>query len=314
MALNSYKGSIYTDKGSWSAPAAMALDKEHGLCTKHESTAIPGASAGHGDKHQQCMCALNALIYRYTSIEKLEEKFEECRVKYGHVAATAKFLKSLQGNKKKLCRAYTQYIFSFNHTSTQRSEGFNDRIKGKKDMIAFLTNANLVSLHDHIYRLSIETDAKCVKELVKIRKADKRWAPVYESEVETSIMLCTMNVTACEIVDESIYTVTDDDDVTSTVNLDTKIVHRGHVYIIPTCTCGYWCSSFRMCKCIIKALRADKRDVWIVTNIHPIHLVQFHPMWPEALNNARRQDYDDFSHLSMAARLGESAINLSFFY
>ena len=75
---------------------------------------------------------------------------------------------------KKLCRAYTQAIFSFNHTSTQRSKGFNDRVKDKKDMIPFLINTNLVSLHDHNNRLSVKTDAKCVKALVKIRQEDKR--------------------------------------------------------------------------------------------------------------------------------------------
>ena len=123
-----------------------------------------------------------------------------------------------------------------------------------------------------------------------------------------------MKVKACEQVHESIYTVTDDDNVTSTVNLDTNIVHRGYVYTIPTCTCGYWCSSFCMCKCIIKALCEGERDVWIVTNIHPIHLVQFHPMWSEALKKARRQDYSDFTHLSMGTRLDEYAINLSLFY
>ena len=80
-------------------------------------------------------------------------------------------------------------------------------------MISFLTNTNLVSLHDHINRLSIETDAKCVKALVKIRQEEKRWAPVYDSEVDTSIKLCTMKVKACEQVRESIYTVTDDDDI-----------------------------------------------------------------------------------------------------
>jgi len=116
-------------------------------------------------------------------------------------------------------------------------------------MISWLTNTDLVSLHDHIDRLSIETDAKCVKALAKIRQDKKRWAPVYDSEVDTSFKLCTMKVKACEQVHKSIYTVTDDDDVTSTVNLDTKIVHQGYVYTVPTCTCGYWCSLFRMCKC-----------------------------------------------------------------
>ena len=33
------------DRGS--APVAEALNKGHCLCTKHESTAIPAASAGH---------------------------------------------------------------------------------------------------------------------------------------------------------------------------------------------------------------------------------------------------------------------------
>ena len=121
---------------------------------------------------------------------------------------------------KKLCCAYTQAIFSFNHTSTQQSEGFNDRVKDKKDMIPFLTNTNLASLHNHINRLSVKTDAKCVKALVKICQEDKRCSPVYDSEVDASIKLCTMKVKACEQVHESIYTVTDDDDVKSTVNLD----------------------------------------------------------------------------------------------
>ena len=131
VALNSQRGSFYTDNGPWSAGAAKALGKDHGLCTKHECNAIPAASAGHGDKHNQCMSDLNALIYTYTSLDTLEDKFTECRTNYGHVPATAKFLDSLEENKKKLCRAYTQDIFSANHSTTQRGEGYTDLIKGK---------------------------------------------------------------------------------------------------------------------------------------------------------------------------------------
>ena len=131
VALNSQRGSFYTDNGPWSAGAAKALGKDHGLCSKHKCNAIPSASAGHGDKHHECMSDHNALIYCYTSVEKLEEKFTECKRKYGHVRATAKFLDSLEDNKKKLCRAYTQDIFSANHSTTQRGEGYNDLIKGK---------------------------------------------------------------------------------------------------------------------------------------------------------------------------------------
>ena len=116
MAVNSLRGSFYTDNGPWSAGAAKALGKDHGLCTKHECNAIPDASAGHDEKRHQCMSDLNALIYHCTSVNKLEDKLTECRIKYGHVPATAKFLDSLEENKKKLCRAYTQNIYIVQNT------------------------------------------------------------------------------------------------------------------------------------------------------------------------------------------------------
>ena len=117
-----------------------------------------------------------------------------------------------------------------------------------------LAGADLVTLHDHLHRLSMETDAKCTKILVKIRQNNKRWAPAYELEVENSIKLCTMKIKSCEQSDEFVYTVSANDGTTSTVNLDTKVVHLGNVYNVPTCTCGYWLSTIRMCKCIVKAL------------------------------------------------------------
>ena len=177
-----------------------------------------------------------------------------------------------------------------------------------------LAGADLVTLHEHLHRLSMETDTKCAKALSKIRQNEKRWAPGYECEVENSIKLCTMKVKSCEQVDDFVYTVTDDDGMTSTVNLDTKVVHLGNVYIVPTCTCGYWMSTLRMCKCIIKALREAQRDVWIVTNIHPYHLVQLHPMWPDALKLAMRRDYSDFPHLSIESRLGECCFSVSLYF
>ena len=67
-----------------------------------------------------------------------------------------------------------------------------------------------------------------------------------------------------------------------------------------------------MCKCIVKALREAERDVWIVTNIHPYHLVQLHPMWPDALKIAKRRDYSDFPHLSIESRMSESCFDITF--
>ena len=79
---------------------------------------------------------------------------------------------------------------------------FHDKIKGKKDLITILVGVDLVTLSNHTRCLYTETDAKCVKTVATIFQDEKRWAPVYKSEVGNSIMLCTMKVKSCERVDE----------------------------------------------------------------------------------------------------------------
>ena len=70
-----------------------------------------------------------------------------------------------------------------------------------------------------------------------------------------------------------------------------KIVHHGIVYVIPTCTCGWWKSGFRMCLCIVKALRESGHVVWAVENVPPVHLIWLHPVWGQALEKCKRDDY-----------------------
>ena len=78
--------------------------------------------------------------------------------------------------------------------------------------------------------------------------------------------------------------------------LKTKIIHRGVSYTIPTCTCGFWCSSFVPCKYIARALNARGLEVLSVNHVHPYHLVQLHPLWDNALKNCKRANYDDFGN------------------
>ena len=303
---NSYKGSLFTDRGPWSPGSAAALDKFHCFCTRHECNQIPGVCAGLGNRRDSAMADLNALIYKYTSTKVWEDKFGQLRSNYSDQIAVSKFLASLWDNKEKLCRAWTQHVFSFNHTTTQRGEGYNDRIKGHRDLITMLTNANLVKLHDHINTITLQTDQKAMDQLATIRQQGKRWSPLYETEVEQSMKLALQVTSVNKVAAEGglvTYEVTDRDGAKSVVGLDTKIVHLGHVYIVPTCTCGYWRSSFRMCKCIVKVLASEQRDVLHVKNVHPYHLVQLHPLWNQALLKAKRADYSDFDHLSAESKL-----------
>ena len=39
------------------------------------------------------------------------------------------------------------------------------------------------------------------------------------------------------------------------------------------------------------------RDVEDVKNIHPIYLIQLHPMWDKALEQCSMEDYHDFEHM-----------------
>ena len=291
--MNSHVGTLYTDKGSWSEATADGLGgKAHGFCARHESNKIPAASAGQ-ENYEGCFKDFNRLIYGFSSVKKLEEAIAACRRKYGHLRPAARFIDSIEEDREKVCRAYTQYKFSLNHTTTQRGEGYNDVVKGNKDLIEMLANADLVTLHDHILRLAVETDTKIIKVLARLREQEKRWPDKYEEEVNLSIRLCTTKVKTIEKKGHSMFDVVDTDGVLSRVNLDTKIVHRGDVYVIPTCSCGYHCSTLRICKCIVKALVVSGREILILSNVHPYYLLHLHPLWPEALKRAKRAEYDD---------------------
>ena len=120
VALNSCRGTLYTDQGPWSPRAAKILEKDHGYCTKHKTTAIFPSSAGLAkDQRKAYIKDMYALIYKFTDESELDNKIEECLEEYDTEPAE-KFIKGVASVKENLCRAYTQKYFSFNHTTTQR--------------------------------------------------------------------------------------------------------------------------------------------------------------------------------------------------
>lgn len=309
VVKNSYRGTVATDKGPFSFPTAAGINKDHILCTQHERQAIPSATAGLGSNANQAMRDLNALIFKYTSQTELEKKFEECRVTYAQNAATIKFLDSLEENKKMLCRAYTQGVYTYNHTTTQRGEGFNDRLKGHGTLKAKLSDA---SLHTGVGRLDAvvhDTFDKALEKLKKIRLDNARVAPCYKEETLKSLQQSVLTVKSCVRVDGSMskYTCTRTNGDEFNVDLATKIVHRGAIFEIPTCNCGYFQSCFRLCRDIVQALvpvlseelRRDVTvdDLLVAKYIHPLHLVQLHPIWPQALRSVNRTDYSDLKQV-----------------
>ena len=177
--------------------------------------------------------------------------------------------------------------------------GHNDRLKGHTDLKAMLSDADLVTLHDHVKAIEIDVGGKVLKTLMKCRRDEKRVAPICERAVEKSLQMSTLHVRSCDKVEGTVseYKVVRRDSTIVVVNLDTKIVHRGQVFVIPTCTCGYWCSSFRICMDIAKALIEDGRKIWSINNIHPVQLVQLHPLWPDAIRKCKLEDYKDLPQI-----------------
>jgi hypothetical protein len=164
-----------------------------------------------------------------------------------------------------------------------------------------LSKANLLTLHNHVIAIEVDVCIKVLKILMKCRREDKRVAPIYEVEFKKSLEMCALFVESCDRIDatESKYEVKCRDGTAVMVDLDTKIVHRGQVFIIPTCSCGYWCSSFRLCMHIMKALIEDGQGTWKVKNIHPVHLVQLHPLWPDAIRKCKMEDYNDLQQIKL---------------
>jgi hypothetical protein len=229
VALNSCRGTIGTDRVPWAKPSATLLGKDLFYCAYHESSHILDGGAGLSEDHRnQFMKDMYLMIYHISSKEELHIKISACRDKYGHNKKSLDYIKSLDGNKKHLCHAFTQGLFTLTHTATQRSQGFNDKIKGHTSLKDMLSDADLVTLHDHVDTLNRANDKRAMDELAKLRNTEMCWSSRYESAVQESICLST-NVESCDDIGNGCFRVKQRDmAASSTVNTQTKIIHLGH--------------------------------------------------------------------------------------
>jgi hypothetical protein len=96
-------------------------------------------------------------------------------------------------------------------------------------------------------------------ELAKLGNKEMRWSSCFESAVQESMRLST-NVESCDDIGNGCFWVKQHDAASaSTVNTETKIIHLGQLYTIPTCDCGFWTSTFMPCLCIVRGLKVSPR-------------------------------------------------------
>ena len=147
IAQNSYSGGLWTDQAPWSDKSAKALNKTHGLCTKHKSCGIFSSMSGLGGLTGQYINDMNSLIYDvFPSEDDLDSKINDALDKYSHVKSAKSYIEGIRDVKEKLCSTFMQYVFSMGRTTTQMGEGFNDVIKGHGSLKQYLSHANLLTL------------------------------------------------------------------------------------------------------------------------------------------------------------------------
>ena len=117
--------------------------------------------------------------------------------------------------------------------------------------------------------------------------------------VEFKTKSATYVISCARVLEDSdgLWLVTDKNVISSNANLAIPVVHWGHVYVVPKCTCSDWCSHFIWCPCIIQASTISNVLLESVENLHPPYILVLHPMWKESLKEANLEDYDDFPHL-----------------
>lgn len=304
VAKNSYQGSLYTDNFPGSAGVADQLGKLHGLCSWHESKAFTTSAGGLNGNAHHYLKDMNAILYEtFHTVEELDKKISDARTKYGHNANSLKHINKVSELRDKLCATIMQSVFSFGHTATCRGEGWNSVLKGRGQLKEYIAQANLMTLFNLIDRFAREQDRRALQVLISLRRSGKRWTDYYQGRLDIAERMAGR--ITCTLATEGIpnvFTATDIDGKTSTVNLSTPVIHRGIKYVIPTCTCGEYMSWFMMCGCIVRACNVAGVEYKVVTNIHPVHLPQHHPMWPNALRACNMEDYNDIPQVLPSAQ------------
>lgn len=291
-------GTLLTDEGSWSPAVAEALGKDHLLCSKHKQGNIMEHNDVSGPARNDYFVDMSRLIFGRQTVAQLEEDFVTFRDKYNEFPKAVKFLKNLEMQKKVVCRPCTEQFFSFGKTASSHGEGSNSRIKGRNELKSWLSRADLVTSHEHVRRITRDQDLESLNELQTLRKKNFRWSKYYHDSITKTSNKAADSAATITSSSADLYNVEFTDGTLKgrdcEVNLATPIVHRGNKYVIPTCSCGDWSSTFKLCPCIIKVLSHAQRQVFTIVNIHPIYHLNRHPLWAKALVGLGVSDYLDW--------------------
>jgi hypothetical protein len=144
-----------TDEASAFASAAASLRKKHILCLHHFRMGIFSSSGGMcQDVRTSYIKDVNHLLFHpYKCESEFTAKYQTV-LQFSDHASAKKFIEKIWTNRDRTCATFTAAHFTAGHTSTQRAESNNNRIKEGGTLKKQLPTFNLQQLGDHILSIA----------------------------------------------------------------------------------------------------------------------------------------------------------------
>ena len=150
---------------------AIIINKDHGICSKQKCNGIFTSKAVLVGLICHYIKDMYALIYDvFSSEEELDSKINTSLAKYVHDLNANKYIKTICNTKTKLCATYMQFVFSYDHTTTNVDEEFSNHLKGHGDLEKYLSVAKLLTFHNLIDLLARNKDFDSINSLLKLIK------------------------------------------------------------------------------------------------------------------------------------------------
>jgi hypothetical protein len=166
-----------------------------------------------------------------------------------HVQATS-FVKRIIEKKEKICFTYTSKHFTAGHTSDQRGESNNSRLKERGRNKENFKRFNLAQLVEHVQSINDRQSIQSIKEIQNLIVGGKKWSSYVdrfwkEQYTEASMFQCKQ-----ESKDANFETWVATNELEPTVHrVEVSTISQDHEnYKPPKCTCRTHLSTELPCR------------------------------------------------------------------
>lgn len=289
-----YSRPLMTDEAPCFPLVAEHFKMLHLLCTNHYVTSIPKIEGCDGDFNKD---ANDAVYEDFGTPERLAQHLGQMSMYRNKTAQ--KHTEKLSSLQTKLCRTHTKEHFTAGHTTTQRGEGQNSRVKHQGLFKKDLKRMGLLECAKHVIERSRSNLHSAKKKLVPLVQANKLWSDEVQAAVVAKQVDCAsikseaMQITASKALEMGWpwpiegYTFSL---VTSRRQGYDGVMPNGpeqHVVGFspkgpPRCTCGFFKSWRLLCTHLCWSITTStKSELFKPENFEKRWLLQSHPLFSQ---------------------------------